>query len=128
MPKENIIPSLGAISGALSLAKIGTYAFLLGALIAILTALVPGLLDAGILTALLVIFGLIVGFLNVTQKEVVPFLVAALALGLGAQAKFSALPSVGPYLDAIMANIIIFVAPAAIIVGLKAIYDLGHKS
>lgn len=126
MPKEKIIPE--AISGALSLAKIGTYAFLLGVLIAILTGLVSGLLDAGILTALLVILGLAVGFLNVSQKEVVPFLVAALALGLGAQAKFSALPVIGTYIDAIMANIIIFVAPAAVIVGLKAIYDLGRES
>ena len=125
MPKETIAK---AVRGALSLKKIGAYAFLLGALIAILTALVPGLLDAGILTALLVILGLIVGFLNVSQKEVVPFLVATLALGLGAQAKFSALPGVGTYIDAIMANIIIFVAPAAIIVGLKAIYELGRDN
>lgn len=126
MPKEKMIPE--AISGALSLEKIGTYAFLLGALIAILTGLVSGLIDAGILTALLVILGLIVGFLNVSQKEVVPFLVAALALGLGAQAKFSALPAIGANIDAIMANIITFVAPAAVIVALKAIYDLGRES
>lgn len=126
MPKENIIPK--AISGAFSLNKIGTYAFLLGALIAILTALVSGLLEAGTLTALLVVLGLIVGFLNVSQKEVVPFLVAALALGLGAQAKFNALPTVGAYIDAVMANIIIFVAPAAVIVALKAIYDMGRES
>lgn len=119
--KKTIMP---AISGG----KIGTYAFLLGALIAIGTGLVPGLLGAGTLASLLVVLGLVVGFLNVSQKEVVPFLVAVLALGLGAQAKFNALPSVGAYMDAIMANLILFVAPAAVIVALKAIYDLGHDN
>ncbi len=126
MPKEKIIPKV--ISEALSLTKIGLYVFLLGALIAILTALVPGLLETGTLTTLLVVLGLAVGFLNIRQKEVVPFLVAALALGLGAQAKFSAIPMVGGYIDAIIANIITFIAPAAVIVGLKAIYDLGRES
>lgn len=120
MPEKKILSSICKFG------KIGSYAFLLAALVAIVTALVPGLLGASALTALLVVLGLIVGCLNISQKEVVPFLVAALALGLGAQANFSALPTVGIYLDAIMANIITFVAPAAVIVGLKAIYDLGR--
>ena len=111
----------------LGLTEMGTYAFLLGALIAIVTALFPDILGAGLITGILVLLGLVVGFLNITQKEVVPFLLAAVALGLGAQANFSALPMVGLYIDGIMANLVTFVAPAAVIVALKAIYDLSHN-
>jgi hypothetical protein len=115
-------------SEGFSLAKVGTYAFLLGVLIAIGTAFVPSLVSTGTATALLVVLGLLVGFLNVTQKETVPFLVAALALGLGSSAKFSTLQTVGTYLDAIMANMVTFVAPAAVIVALKAVYELSKEN
>lgn len=65
--------------------------------------------------------------LNIIQKEVVPFLLATVALGLGAQTSFSALPMVGLYIDIIMANLVTFVAPAAVIVALKVVYDIARK-
>ena len=76
--------------------------------------------------------GLVVGFLNVTEKETVPFLVAAAALMLTATS-VATLQSIdlgvglGNYLAGIVSQIGVFVAPGAVIVALKAIYSLARE-
>lgn len=110
--------------------SIGHWAFIAGVLIAVLAA-VAGLLgimlDAGTVAMLLLILGVIVGFLNITEKEMTGFLVAAVALILSGAANLGALPVVGPLIGPIVSNIAAFVAPAAVIVALKAVIDLGKK-
>ena len=112
--------------------KIGEYAFLVGVVIAVLAGIASGAVVAyaGEIAAILVILGVIVGLLNVSDKEMTPFLVAAIALMIpgiagGAAGIFSAIPTVGAYIDSILGLITVFVAPAAIIVALKAVYALG---
>ena len=98
--------------------KVGRWSFLAGVVI----ALVLGVLGNKA-TGILLVLGLIVGLLNITGKEVVPFLVASVALivsGLVGGVT-QVLPS---WLTAILSNIIIFVVPATIIVALKTIYVL----
>jgi hypothetical protein len=110
--------------------KIGGWAFLLGVLIAVLAGLLSGFLDsttAGFVTLALVVLGLVVGFLNIGDKEINDFLVAAIAVVLLGTANLTAIPWVGTYLALMVLNVAAFVAPAALVVALKAIYTLASK-
>ncbi len=107
--------------------KLGQWAFVGGVVIALLLGFVPQW--QGQLTLLLVVLGLVVGFLNVTEKETTPFLVAAIALlatGV-AKDKLALIPpdALGNFLVSAVANVNVFVAPAAILVALKAIWALA---
>ena len=109
---------------------VGSWAFILGVIIAILAGLAAGMLDAitaGWITLVLVILGLIVGFLNISDKETSGFLIAAIALMAVGTANLAVIPSIGMYLASMVQNIAAFVAPAALIVALKAVYNLAAK-
>lgn len=111
-------------------AKIGHWSFLLGVALAVVFGFFKAGSYAGILTLVLVILGLVVGFLNITEKETTPFLVAAIALmttsAAGELIHIDTLVSnFGTWLQAIVVNIAIFVTPAAIVVALKAIHSLA---
>ena len=103
----------------------GEWAFVLGVLLAIVAGLMSNLLSAGTVGLALVVLGLIVGFLNVQKKETASFLVAAIALMLTGLAQVDQLPLIGTYLDSILGNIVVFVAPAVLVVSLKTIFELG---
>src|SRR3989338_3282838 len=113
--------------------KVGVWTFTIGVILALLAGLVPaswGL--AGLITAALVVLGLVVGFLNVTEDETQGFLTASVSVmialftaGAAIQSNIVTLGVVGKYLWSIMANINIFVFPATIVVAIKAIYALA---
>ena len=110
-----------------SLQAIGSWAFLLGAVVAIITgALSPDNTNATIIS-FLVLLGLIVGLLNITTKETNSFLLASVALvlvsGLGITV-FQDVVSIGAYLASILTKILVFVVPATIVVALKSIFTL----
>jgi len=120
--------------------KAGEWAFLLCVIIAILAGLVVGI-SAGALGAgaawvglVLVALGIVVGLTTVTEKEITPFLIAVIALVVaGAGNIFTVafaggvLAMLGTIIDAILNYIAMFVAPAAIILSVKAIYALASK-
>ena len=108
--------------------KIGEWAFLVGVLLAIVLGLFPQALPTTTVTAVLVVLGIIVGLVNIIAKESHAFLLAAVALLVAGTAGYGVLPGIGDFLGAILANISTFVAPAAVIVALKAIYELARKS
>ena len=107
--------------------KMGELAFLGGVAIAILAALPVTREYLNNVQLLLVVLGLIVGYLNVTSKETSDFLIAAVALLAAASAKgtLDVLPWVGQFLGTVVANIAVFVAPAAVFVALKGVYALA---
>ncbi len=107
-------------------ARLGHWAFMVGILIAVIAGLVPAWQTATVLW-ILVILGLIVGLLNITAKETVEFLVATIALVLIGTAGIQTLPALGGIIIAILENIVAFVSPAALIVALKAVYELARK-
>jgi hypothetical protein len=113
--------------------KIGSWAFILGVIIAIIAGLAGGAVVAytGTITLILVILGLIVGFLNIGEKDTGAFLVAAIALMVIGTANLATIdtiiPSLGTVIQAVVRYIAIFVAPAALVVALKAIYNLASK-
>ncbi|MEM5869625.1 MAG: hypothetical protein QXR09_00430 [Candidatus Aenigmatarchaeota archaeon] len=105
--------------------NVGEYAFLLG----IGLAVVAGLLmqTGGWISVLLVLLGLVVGLMNITSKETISFLLAAVALLIVGSAGLEKIPIFGVYLEPIIANIQAFVAPAVVVVALKTIFDLAKK-
>jgi len=104
--------------------KIGSWAFILGILIAIVAGLIPAW-QTPTLVWVLVLLGLIVGFLNISAKETTEFLVATLTLLIIGSA--GAIPALGVVVLSILANLVAFVAPAALIVALKSIWVLAQK-
>ena len=106
----------------------GNWAFIIGVVLAI----VLGLFGAYIgytteITYIMIILGLIVGFYNVTRKETVNFLIVAIALLVAGGIGLEMLPVIGTYVGGILSHITVFIAPAAILVALKAVYEMGYK-
>lgn len=108
----------------MELGKIGHWSFIIGVLLAMVAGLL-GAAYADMIAMILVVLGVIVGFLNISEKEVSSFLIAAIALLLTGAAGLETLPVMGSYLGPILTNIATFVAPAVVIVALKAVYELG---
>ena len=116
--------------------QIGGWAFIVGAIIAIVAGALVGAGQTGVLgTAavwiplVLVVLGIIVGFLNIKDKEIDKFLIASLSLlALSASAGgMSIIPVVGIYLAAIVQQISVFIAPAALIGAVKLIQSLASE-
>jgi urease accessory protein UreF len=107
------------------LQKIGTWSFIGGCLI----ALAAGIWDLSpVIISILIILGLIVGFLNVTGEETTAFLLATVSLVIVAAVGADVLGQVdviGPTLERVLVTFITFVIPATIIVACKAIYSLA---
>ena len=113
--------------------NIGYWAFLIGILIAIVAGIVfaSGALDAqsaGMVAVVLVILGIIVGFLNILDKDLSTFLIAVIALtaaGASAGGIGTWIPYVGMTIASIVSYIVLFVMPATVIVAVKVIWDLA---
>ena len=104
------------------MAKIGHVAFIFGIVISIVT----GFFFKDWMLWLLTILGIVVGFLNIRAKEVQSFLLAAVSLviisAFGGELIYD-IPRIGHLLGSIYIALLIFVAPAAIVVALKSLYQ-----
>ena len=108
--------------------NVGHYTFIAGVILAIIVGLL-GIRTLPYTTLILVLLGLIVGFLlNVTTSKTTEFLVAAIALIVAGTASgiLTIIPVIGLYLQNILSAIAVFVAPAAVIVALKAVFILAE--
>ncbi|MGV8162651.1 MAG: hypothetical protein ACP5N2_04960 [Candidatus Nanoarchaeia archaeon] len=111
--------------------KLGVWAFIIGVILALIGGVIVSLLGSGetAITAILIVLGLVVGFLNVTDKETKEYLLAAVSLILVTYfggATLGLVPAIGPYLLSVFNAIMTFVIPATIVVALKAIYGLAQ--
>ena len=117
--------------------ELGKWAFIIGIVVALVLGIVGGIgssLGAATtawLTLLLVVLGLIVGFVNINKKEVTAFLIAAVALLIANTAGLmnvnTLIPYLGSILEGIVAFLLIMVAPAALVVAVKAFWELAKK-
>ncbi len=110
------------------------YAFTAGIIIALILGLVSPKLASinqalpAILTSVLILAGIGVGFANITESETrdyimyVTALVIVLSLGGGVLGKVQI---VGPYLESILGSLMTFVLPSVVIVGVRAIFRLA---
>ena len=110
---------------SVELHQLAHYAFFAGLLIAVIAGLFDKFISAEVLITTLFILGFIVGLFNLTAKETMPFLVAAVALMLAGIVNYSLIPVVGDYIRAILSNIVVFVSPAALILGFKVVWKLA---
>lgn len=123
--KRRVVKKKSTLKPSMELHKVAHYTFFVGLLVAIIAGLFRNVVSAEVLVTTLVILGIIVGFFNLTAKETTPFLVAAIALMLAGIVNLGLIPGVGLYLRSILSNIVVFVVPGAIIVGIKAIWQLA---
>ena len=120
--------------------KTGEWAYLVSVVVAVLAgiAAAAGFGASSWVAVLLVVLGAVVGLLNISEKETTAFLVATIALvvaSLGANvagtmgtfSPLNVIPGLGTLINAIVANIAIFAAPAAVIVAVKAVMNLASK-
>ena len=111
------------------LGKIGPWAFVLGLIIAIVSAITQQVFW------MLGILGIIVGLMNISDKELSVYLIASLTFLVSANALSVTLTKVVgfmplietllTFIDPLLANMVLFVAPGASIVALKALYNLA---
>ena len=113
--------------------QIGNYSFIVGVIVAVVLGLAAPKLGsaAAWLWSLLIVLGLIVGFLNISGKETKEFLWVTVALVIVAFAasaqidKLSNVEYIGLYLKGIFDGVLTFVVPASIVVGLREIWELA---
>ena len=102
--------------------NVGHWAFLIGVVLALIAGLVPQLQTPRV-AWVLVGLGLVVGLLNVKQKESQPFLLAAVALLLAAGSATNIL-KLG-WLVYLLENVVTFIFPAAFVVAFKMLWQLA---
>ena len=104
--------------------KLGKYAVVVGVVVAI----IGGFVAATWVVTALTVLGVVVGLLNVNTKEIKDFLIGSVSLvvisSMGANG-MTQIPEVGPILMRIYISLLLFISPAAIIVALKAIYEIA---
>ncbi len=104
----------------------GEWAFFAGLVAAIVLGVTQSGVQAPWVSPTMAVLGLIIGFLNISTKETTKFMVAGIALLLVGGGGVQSLPWVGGYMDAILWNISQFVAPAILIVALKAVLAMAR--
>ena len=114
--------------------RVGSYSFIAGVVIAVILGLFAAYITgqvSAILISLLVLLGLIVGFMNVAGKETKEFLTVGVILAVvayvGGAAELGKIMYIGSYLVSIFSNIMAFVVPAVIVVGLKDVLRLAKE-
>ncbi len=73
----------------------------------------------------LAVLGLIVGFLNVSDKESQTFLLAAIALIVAANA-VGAIPYIGDVVTRVIANLVLFLGGAVLVVAVKSLFAVAR--
>jgi hypothetical protein len=107
-----------------TLAVTGFIAFLLGLVIAILAGLLAP--ENPYIVMMLVLLGVLIGFLNITTKEILPLLLATIALVVVGDV-FSPIKmlGIGSILDNMLRLLATLMAPAAVIAAVKALVTIG---
>lgn len=113
--------------------KMIAYAFTTGVVVALVLGLISTRLPpnvVAVLSSLLILAGIVVGFFNITPDEAKDyvFYVAAIVVvtSLGGN-NLGGLYMVGPYLVSVLNAIMAFILPSLIIVGIKAVINLAKN-
>jgi len=103
--------------------KIGWMAFLVGIVGALILGLLQGFgvaVGATWITTVLVIAGIIIGLMNISEKETVPFMISAFVIGLGS-AGLATLPFVGGMFNSVLISLVQVASPAGVVVAIKTV-------
>lgn len=107
----------------MDLTRIGHWAFLGGIILAILA----GFVAIPYLTIVLFVLGLIVGFLNIKEKESTRFLVAVITLLLVGVAS-PEFGNLAPVITPILNSFIAFVSATGLVVAIKQVLATGQPN
>ena len=105
--------------------KIGSWAFLVGMILAIVLGAMN--IAGQLIPTLIVILGLMVGFLNITEKEVRPFLHAGTVLVLVSYLGGETITTTLPIVANILSAILYMFVPATMIVALKSVFVMAKR-
>lgn len=106
------------------MAVVGKIAFIVGLVISVAGGVGGERIEQAWFGWALAILGLIVGILNISSSESQAFLLAAVALAVGANT-LGAIPAVGGHLAGIVANLTLLVGGAALVVAAKSLFALA---
>ncbi|MBU1111512.1 MAG: hypothetical protein ABIB43_01830 [archaeon] len=101
----------------------GAWAFIFGTVLALLFGLLGW---TGSISWLLVILGLLIGLLNIAEKETQAFLVAGTVLVIVSSFGMNAMKII-PILGNVLGAILYLFVPATIIVALKSVFTLAKE-
>lgn len=127
--QSNIFKELATLYFMERLHEYGKWAFLGGVLITLLSTVLPASLGGVSLATLLLLLGLLVGWLNVSRDNSVTFLLGVLVLlsvGSGALEVVSRIGPVYSYLTAVLPNFVTFVGAAGLIVAIRAVLNTNE--
>jgi len=105
---------------------VGGIAYVIGLLVAFFAALVMPQGFDNLTVFILALLGVIVGFMNVTEDEVLLFLVASVAFIVSASSIRVVLTEL-VFIETLMKAIIIFTASSAFIVSLRALFKVSKS-
>ena len=112
--------------------NIGQAAFFISVIIALVAGLIAR--DNATVGIALFVLGLLVGLINITEKETLPYLVAAVALLIAGTAITGIigkddlnLPG-NEAISGMLKYLIVFTAPAAVIGALRGVYSLASRA
>lgn len=107
--------------------RMGRLAFLLGIVISV----VLGFVEFSFSSLVLVILGLIVGFLNISVKETQNYLIAVIALlviGYSGLQVFNVLSTgIVSWVQTVLTSFIIFVAASGFVVAVKSVWQISKE-
>lgn len=108
------------------LALVGRWAFIFGIVLAILL----GFIDFSYASLILIILGLAVGFINITEKESHKYLLAVIALlliGFSGLQIFAMLNTgVSDWVERILTAFVTFVSASGLVVAIKEVFIFGE--
>jgi hypothetical protein len=129
--KVRMVQKRGGVA-RMELHRLAHYAFFVGIALALVVGIFHRVFDSllgadasRIYVTTFVALGTVVGLVNLSAKETVPFLTAAVALMLAGIVNLNLVIGVGDILRPSLSNIVVFVVPGAIIVGMKTIWRLA---
>ncbi len=113
-----------AVDKAKVMGLVGFWSFIVGLVIAVIAGIVLPANPVAIIV--LIVLGIVIGFLNITAKETPTLLMATIALIVVGNV-FAPLTvlDIGKFIGNILSYIGTLVAPAAIIVAIKALWAVG---
>lgn len=129
---------------------LAVWLFMIGFVIAVIAGLINALAAVGVIGSSIVmtsalmgfmaLIGLIVGIVNISDKEAIEFLIGAIAI-TGAAGAMLALANLGAgtavvgeitnffavFISQVASMLVLFISPAALIVGLKVVYGAARN-
>lgn len=104
--------------------KIGVWSFIAGLVIAV----IAGFAWSNTFAMVLGVLGIVVGLINISDREVMMYLISSIAILLGASSLSGMISFIGvasDFLTNLLRAITIFVAPGAVVVAIKGIFEIA---